>query len=715
VAEKEAVTDERRQPFVVHVAPGATTRDLDAYLSRIDDDRARTAASYVLRMDPSQLDGLQSSEGAVARATLASRITSRPVFGLTFAPGARQHLLYRISLDGVTLAPAELQKEHIPEVRQADLATLIEDAGEACLVHATPLHHFAAPSGRHCSTFLRLADAIRSREALDRLAFWLLPTVVPAAAVVIDNWSVASIVIRCLQMQGLTIPFDCLGSYPSDNPRSAAAVLSGLLAGIEPDETVACVVSVSSSGRLVRTVRDLLQSLGRSPDRLHATAVYGLSGGSATYDVLCAIPIDPKNASPDECPECATGSKALRLDPSLYYVKHVPETPVLLNERHYAEPAAFFARYSCVPACFAAHRNNDHDNRHHAFHLDLVPLLEHAVFLDRYINCLRQLRADVVISPSHTVGQLMGRIAADTLNARHIVQDSLYPAADLPTDIVGPIKEARSVVIVDDVMISGSRMERYNTGLRESFGGFDEVAFVVGVDRTPSPLEWQRNVTALTRKVRWQASLTCIDSLHLPNWGPPECPWCAEFESLASLSSELAEPAPWLQARVATLTERERGVRAEWPLLIPGVTAQRLGRGAHAGPEGMEGICTLFSTASAIQLMRHDSPGERLDPRFPAVRVFAAVNLKNYSEALLRACLVRSVTRHEWGIDNLVEAEQRLVTHVEVAGGDVVLGEIIAALLRRSIGRGVARLLNDTLSRALPLEWPHLRRGISGS
>ena len=61
------------------------------------------------------------------------------------------------------------------------------------------------------------------RVLLLALLLVLLPEVAAANAILIDSWTICSVVLRCLHFLNRNIPFDCLGAHPRYESAMAAA------------------------------------------------------------------------------------------------------------------------------------------------------------------------------------------------------------------------------------------------------------------------------------------------------------------------------------------------------------------------------------------------------------------------------------------------------------------------------------------------------------
>ena len=143
----------------------------------------------------------------------------------------------------------------LERIREQDVAEVVRRPGAELPKH--PGIHYEGPNGHHYEAFLRPGFAARSIEELDRLAFWLAPMLLRKRCLVVDHWSMISIAYHIGSY--LTefgdpgaVRVTSLRAYDEDRDVLAARLKSAFGA-IEP-ETGAVLVSVNSSGRLVRDV-----------------------------------------------------------------------------------------------------------------------------------------------------------------------------------------------------------------------------------------------------------------------------------------------------------------------------------------------------------------------------------------------------------------------------------------------------------------------------
>jgi len=282
-----------------------------------------------------------------------------------------------------------------------------------------------------------------------------------------------------------------------------------------------------------------------------------------------------------------------------------------------------------------------------------------------------------------------------------VIHDDLRTERGLSQASAELLQSAGRILIVDDVMNSGTRLNDFVRVLRERFGTFDSVMFLVGVLRTQSQPEYEENRVALTKNYPWRSQLSSVHTIYLPRWNADACPWCHERDFLSGVSEALVNPPGWLTDRISLLSRREAGVVDQPLFCLPGISPRPLGSGSPVGPEGLSVICTLFTIASGLQCLRTDrDAAKRLHPRFPDMNVFGLQNLKNYSEGMLRAVLLRLVRPYEWGTGNS-DLLRALSENAKERGQEAILGELLLSVARGSVPPPGRKFFEETYSRYL--------------
>jgi hypothetical protein len=304
-----------------------------------------------------------------------------------------------------------------------------------------------------------------------------------------------------------------------------------------------------------------------------------------------------------------------------------------------------------------------------------------------------------VIVPPHAAGRALGTIAAEVLEVPLIVHDNLRPAWDLAEVDCLRLRQARQLLILDDVLMSGSRLDGYNKALRENqeaFGSFDCVHFWVGVARPDCAASLRRAEISLTKHAPWEASLGFAEKIFLPAWNEKGCPWCLEYDFLSRWSKEQAEPPAWLQQRLQYLTQKGVGISGEPLLLLPPSQPVTLGVGSLVGPVGLSSIETVFSVMAGVQNLRHDaSDQKRLWRSILAANVLKPANFINYSEALVRAALLRSLNPAELGQTARMESNEVLLKALAQSDQHLLLGEMVFAMYRNLLPKSSEQRLQE--------------------
>jgi hypothetical protein len=595
--------------------------------------------------------------------------------------------VHRIDLDGVTGLHGQEGVDALNMLCTVDLRSVVDEASDDCWVNKIAAQHYIAPSGEHCERFFRLGNAIRTRSALERLAFWATRVLSSAGAVVIDNWSIAAVALRALQVSQRDIPFDCLTSHPKQSPQDAKRIIKQIVGELgDSDGDLLFLVSVTSSGAFAEIVRGIAE-LFLPPDRIRIVALYGLSGTPDDVERLYTLALDPKNTAAEECSLCASGSStAIPLDPSLYYAKVYPEVPVPLKRDHFVQKD-FAARFGAVPSVFKLH-HTDAYGRHHGFYVSVPDMLiGDAEYAKKSRKVFEDLPHQYELLVTHSAPSAIAKIAREVLDIPMLVTDSLQGLNEADTQT---FSQARRILVVSDLMISGHSMERYVKALREKPFEPTHIGIVIGLARPVSEAALTRAKTAWTKNVSWETHFEPIETFCLPNWSKLECPWCAEFEWLDDAIARTALPPRWATDRLQVLQSISGIAEPASPLfLLPDSIPRVLGNGSVAGSGGASALTITMSIASGLQFLRNEKvETSRLVPVFPLHHVMSAEkNLGNYSEALLRAILLRTVAPKEWGITERRRATEYLAALPNDADREFLSGELLLWVARTNADR----------------------------
>jgi hypothetical protein len=667
-------------PRVFYLREGSTLADAGEKISRLAADEFRVASAFAfLSTTPIVFD-------ATSAVPLLQYAAGKPVVLLVADRD------FSIKTDQITEAGlAQLESEPIiQKVRNADLLQLLHEDAGGCVLGPHENYHFVTPSLNHTTTFIRIGDLLHNVDTLDRFAFWLRPHVGKADAILADNWSIASLILRTLQLERLDLPFDCLQEHPTHNSAGCRTVVESLLSRIPVDGKLVAFVSISGSGKLVQHLKDLLVEQTRAGLHFECWSIFGDEKEQANELSGCfAILPQRETYTSDDCVLCKLGSVAIQIDPAAYHLKSQDERLVLLTKTH-AEPAKpFIETYKDTPGLFLVHHDDRNDGRHHAFDLNMITLISHPEFAQRLLSKFKSLegQVDLVITPNHELGKILAVEAAKAFHCPTVIHDTLQRADLSPAD-ADAMAKARKLLIVDDVVNSGSRLMQYVQSVREGqYGPFGAFNYLVALARPSSPQNLSDLSKSLTAGHPWQGAFHAIEEIILPAWSKDRCPWCQEFDFISRIAREFSRPPQWLSRRLAALRDRNTGITDEPLLLLPGVDPAVMGEESPICPGGVSSMVATFLFASALQRHRWDpDPQKQLHPGFPVGNVMSPKNVSNrYTEGLIRAILLRLVQRAEWGQAPAIQTRDFLLTDIAQGNQKVMAGELFFALGRSAL------------------------------
>jgi hypothetical protein len=498
------------------------------------------------------------------------------------------------------------------------------------------------------------------------------------------------LILRTLQLDRLDLPFDCLPEHPAHNSIGCRTVVERLLARIPANGKLVAFVSISGSGKLVQHLKDLLAERTQAGLDFECWSIFGYENEKANELNGCfAIAPQRETYTYDDCKLCEQGSVPLSIDPVAYHLKSLHEQPVFLTQFHAKPARPFIDTYKETPGLFLVHHDDRNDGRHHAFDLDMVMLISQPEFVQRLLSKFKSLegQVDLVVAPNHEPGKMLAAEAAKAFHCPIIIHDTLQKTA-LSSAETDAVTKARKLLIVDDVVNSGSRLKRYVQSVREGrYGQFDVFNYLVAVARPSSPQDLSALSKSLTAGHTWKGAFDAVEEIILPAWSKDECPWCLEFDFLSRIAREFARPPRWLSHRLARLRDRNTGITDEPLFLLPRVDSVVMGEKSPVCPGGVSSMVGTFLFASALQRHRHDpDPLKQLHPGFPVGNVMNPENVSTrYTEGLIRAILLRLVRRAEWGQVPGVETRDFLLKEIAQDNQKVLAGELLFALGRSAL------------------------------
>jgi hypothetical protein len=653
VVDYEGPADRCELESVLYVSvPRRVSRlQLDSRLKDLRSQWRRAAQVIVLRLHSPEAEHLIRDEPAIE--ALQRRVEGLPILVAHLSADRANELTPIGDFEGIVYDPTQV----LEAVRHAELDSWLQKPG--VVLPANDDFHYEGPNGCRYESFMRIGTAIQGGDMLDAIAFWLQPYLEGSPVVVLDAWTIISVALnlnRYATQSGppseQVVDVDCLGAYDEDPEklRLRLAAISDRSPGEPPP--VLLISSVVSMGNLHNGLKDVITGAGFAEPS--SVALYG--DANAPETVFCRPDDAGRYWRPDE--ECPLGSDTVPIAPSTYLVE-VSTKPKL--QRILGEDAAlaseFFGRYRDGDFedghFLSVHRDEPHGEGHNLIHIDVQRLVCHREFGKRLEVKLRDLtEIDVILSPRQPAAVALARKAEAGLGANLIVADE-SELSNLHEDEKKQLREASQILLVDDVVISGTRLLGYRNFLRR--GDFvsaehpAEIHLLTGVTRVDD----NTRLRGITDMVHGVEQFHTVEELLLPDWGVSDCPWCWELRQFEAFGND---PALTDEARKRwnALRDKRRGLQDS--LFIPWVTAAKDPLPVSAwdlGPGSIfeaETQVELFATvASTVQSLR--SAGRLFEqhryPLAPQALDPACWLSGRYYDSVIVAAILRATRRHD--------------------------------------------------------------------
>lgn len=676
-----------------------STGEIDTKLKNIP-TRDLVSAPYVV-LKTTRLARHKLYKDRMFLAQMIHRTSGKPVYFLNYDRELHTHRLHKLKGEEIY---EEQNATIIDEIRTQDLREIVNRTPSPFL-EAPIGHHFVTPSGKHTKVFLRVADMIQSYNALDRISFWLLPHLATAAAVIVDTWNLASIVLHAQKRLGRNTPFNCFREHITSDEEGGLKMLRQLSEHIPKEGPVISLVGISSSGHFVNQVKRLTERADID-NPLKSVSIYRFRNTSVDGTSLSTLGVDIEYYDNREsCVYCKEKEIAYPIDSQLYYPRAYMEKEIMLpakcletSERKESSAKQFFGKYGGATGAFKVHRDDPHDGanyRHHAFFIDVQALLDSSVdFREEVANKMREIvdaygEPDVVVIPPHAAAEAIAALGRGVWDAPVVKTHNLRDVADRDRS---EICKAKHICILDDAIITGTRIRTYIRALRENFteaesSGFEAVTIFPLISRPETRKQQQRLLNSL-KKHKWKNALFTLYELRVPNWDTDECPWCKERAIIERKVGAAFEESGWFsQRQLQLLYDTDTGI--DNPLLVlPGDQRKVLGTQSPLAPAGASETEVLFRVAVGLQWLRSDFEKPLGRGMLTSYVLDSESNLTQYSEPLIQACLLRSSRTTEWDTTVLQTGISYLCRELEKGEGGVLGGEVLL-FLHRCIGTKV--------------------------
>lgn len=653
--------------------------DFEHAVAQIPDMELLQATGLVLRLDAQLWLYLMSDEGLASNLladqakAVARRAPNLNVFAIpdghsaasarpTYVARHPPRLLFRGSDSTAPFSPVDAPE--LTALRAQDLAQFIERERTRCVICTAPNFHFALPSGAHSSQFLRLGEAFVDILTVDRIAYWVAldieSTVQPLAgtgrhALLVDHPSMLVLAARVQMLVSLELEVVTFPTYPSDiEARTATFSLLEQLA--VRCSSLRVLIGVASTGRLARFVQSWAK--GVRTVEVMSTVLYAVQD-LEDLQPLCrlSLPGYKHFATQEECELCASQSEAVAIHASNYMVGYAPAESVALPQKHFETQRLFIERWGAVPGVLRTHYDDPNEStaRHHAFYIDIGTLLEQQAFKDELSSAVLELETspDVIAIPDHPTAKIIGEFLSSASGIPLVILDSA-----LLTNGIGSVNAdllaAKCLLVLDDVFITGSRLDVINRFLRENKAtrapALSTIHFMTPLATPASEGKYTERRRGLVGNHGWTATLTHLYSFPLPDWHSVEtCPWCREQAVLSRLARLATEFDGTLSDRISRLDNKKDGLTDDAYFMIT-QQAQLPALGAESVllSQGATPLQVLFSCASAVQQLRHAAPKPLNPSQFPAPAYLAERVLSvNFTERIIWLAVLRSLRSSE--------------------------------------------------------------------
>jgi hypothetical protein len=541
------------------------------------------------------------------------------------------------------------------------------------LLRTTGNRYFRAPSNKYCQCFMRVGNIQTTRSAIDATFFWLLPWLKDCSAIVAESWTVASTALNAARLLSRYDPHhhslcrvDMLSAY-HDNAAALQSEAEDILRRVLRFESDKVLLLVSScmSGNWAKRFKEMYYASGFSESRWRCGTIFSL-GHDHKVPALCdATPLVPEGgfAFVESLPE---DSSVIEIDRRTYFPLRIEQSKLNLKRTEAAPYRDFFNSYRktnlfCVHRdCYEQKGGCSRYLRHHAIDLDVSCILECEPFASKFSESVQKIdpAPKLIITPPHQAGIAMAEVARELLATKgHTAELLIHPDlkfadGDPWSDRFSAIHEGESVLIIDDVSVTGSRLARFAQSLRAlQFEG--QIHFRVGIARPESAKHWKQVCSQLrSRGIRNKHTVEAIHEVVLPNWHRKQCPWCTEQRFYTDALSSLKSFDEALSKRLSFLSADE--FSDPWTDDIfftdPACPFPSLAPEAIFIDEGASQAALFAAVCSLIQRMRvGEALPEMRPPNYPEVSVIDTDNYLGgrFPEASIRAAIMRSLRINE--------------------------------------------------------------------
>lgn len=626
--------------------------------------------------------------------------------------------------DGEVAFNTEVDGALLQSIREKDLHEVVAGAQSRCVVCAASSYHFALPSGAHASQFIRLSEALVDMQTVDRIAYWLAHRIEAQLTelqgksnltLLVDHPSMLVLAARVRLLVSQPLSIATFPGYPSD-VEARTSTFSFLSKIASAQTAVFVVVGVASTGRLASFVDTWANE--RPGLVIKSTTLYAVQDIHGT-EPLCRLSLPNYEHFETEqgCGLCANHSEAIAIHSTNYMIGVATPKAIPLLPELFVQQREFLSRWGSHEGVLRVHYDDPNEStaRHHAFYVDVGTLLAFEAFQEELLEKVGSLepRPDAVAVPEHPTAVRLANLIAERLGVPVITLSNHMLARR--QGVQDPnLATARSLLVADDVFISGTRLDTINRFLRETKNerapALQNIHFFTPLATPSSEQKYAERARGLTSKHGWVSQLSHLYKFCLPDWHDPKsCPWCREREALgrlAQLSGALDGP---LADRVTHLSNRTAGLTNHVFHLAPGAAqVPDLGAESVILNGGATPLQVLFACASAVQQLRQKATDPLNPAQFPtptglAARVFST----NYTERTVWLGILRSLRSTELHRD-LVQFLRGAALDGADGQHSLVHAELAVAVLTGKLGSPDSSEAGRELFETLGIPWQAL-------
>lgn len=636
--------------------------DLDEQWQRLDPVVTTHAQAIFLRVHPGDETAYLPRDGLMAPGLEVLRRRARvPLYVVAWA-GA-EHQISLASVPEHAPGATGHARTLLAHMARAELTTYANDPRGR--LPENDSFHYEGPNGQHYRSFLRVQSILRLPDQLDAAAFWLLPFVEERTVVLLDSSTISVVGLHLAQYvreTGLETDRQVavvhpMRGYDDELVEVAHRQVEAALPNPEHRTHALVLVSVVGTGSLALRGRTLAERLRF--DQITSVGIFGAGNEDQALQVgrlnriLAQLDDDLGRVDASDCQKCRQdrrgSSPALIIGRDSYQVEISHPIAAELNINAFNPAIDFMGRYEGSNA-FTVHRDEpvrglSRRPRHHGVYIDVSILQNEPEFIARFRDKARRLRTsvDVILTPQHDAAVTLGDKASKYTGLPVINRN----AEEFHTLDAGEreLLSTGRVLIVDDAIISGSRLRGYRLAMLSHDLSPTIVHVLVGVCR-PTSRKMRQTIANLVHQMgESERTLHSVEDLLLPNMDENDCPWCWERSLLHDYGRRGEEIASELIDRAEVLNGNGLTTGLFWGLndaTLP------LGPESVLGSVALTDAQIFASVASGLQWLRSEG---KLDAEFtpPVAKVLDPAfwaDGRFYAEPIT-ASILRAANKHD--------------------------------------------------------------------